>query len=1331
MIEKLTGGNVLGKGSLDDFATNFIGKKISSKLGQKIASKGYEFLGEELEEFLENQVDHAIDYAIEGKAPTKEEWLNEFDETNKNTLLTTAVLNILGLGGNTYQEIQNNPNIDTNTKQAISDIDKAIKENNLGGSEQLEQFINNKLENNTSNLQQPIPPTNTQKLLDDEINIAVQNKTSKGKVTLGKVTDNIATKVKSLLGIDVTNRTHVLADNDIRHMLNEHGDPKVEIKRGQIAITEEDISKIPDIINNYNDIVKGNPNKNGDTIRYIKNYGDGTTYLVEVVPENSKTLNIKTMWKKPTSLANQLEPSLTSETQSHSITPTYNNSIPPINSNVNESTITNNYAQNNENNTQNAPTKGETIDWNEIERPEGKIRKHYRSIIESSNTTKEAKAIAKEMMGLDTYTPQSNESLLQKADSRISTTNPETELNSLLSRVMNNEKVNDVDMAVGERLIEYYSKIGDSEHLQDAIHATALAGTQAGRTVQAMALLNHMTPQGQVVWLERSVNKANKELEQKFKNKKNIPQFELTSEMTEKILNTKSKEEMYKVLDDVYEELGQQVPKTTLEKIDEWRYFSMLANVKTHARNIIGNIAMGGVQRIKNKAAGVIEGTVAKFNPEMERTHTIVPTSKEVKEFAKNDVKNMDVQTELGMNENKYNPQSRLQSARRTFKSNILENTLGKMFDLNSKLLEIEDNIGLKSMYVKSLGEYITANKIDIENITDAQLSKARQHAIKEAQEATFHQASAIATWLNQAGRKNNIAKFALDSSVPFKKTPINVVKAGAQYSPVGLIKSAVYDVGKVRNGKITINQYINNISKGLTGTGITFLGYALAEAGILKASGGDDDKKEKYDEEQGKQNYSIEIGGKTYSLDWLSPVGIPLFIGAEINQQFNNTKKEKNSKSNDDNETLTQIVNSVANISNASVNAMNPISEMSMVSGLVNILSSYNKENAIGDMFVNAGKSYVNQFVPTALGQLARTTDNYERTTKSTKTGTLEKAVDSTINQIKSKIPGLRQTLPIKTDIWGKEVKQDPNIPFRAFNNFINPSTVKDLSTDKVDKELNSLYAKTGESSVIPKAIEKKYTINGTDYRMTDKEYAKYYKNYGETSYNLIKNLISSKDYKNLTDKQKQKAIEEIYSYAKEKNKIDYAKANRIKVEKNSTIYDTLEALKENKGSQSSYLSYLVKTNEIEGEDANKKKIEVLNNSGYSGKTKSIIYENTLGKKDTVYSNLKKLTNVNIDAYLDYKLQEIKGDEDTKSNVQGKTVSGSKKEKVRQYLANSNLSDIEKVYLYGKSYKLANSDRNILIQYMNNLTNEELIDICKDLTPNFELHKDGNYYWK
>ena len=83
-------------------------------------------------------------------------------------------------------------------------------------------------------------------------------------------------------------------------MLKEHSNPIKEAKKDQIAITKEDIINIPDIINNYDSIEKGNRNGKYNTIRYIKNYYDNITYLVEVILDDQKLLQIKTMWKKST-----------------------------------------------------------------------------------------------------------------------------------------------------------------------------------------------------------------------------------------------------------------------------------------------------------------------------------------------------------------------------------------------------------------------------------------------------------------------------------------------------------------------------------------------------------------------------------------------------------------------------------------------------------------------------------------------------------------------------------------------------------------------------------------------------------------------------------------------------------------------------------------------------------------------------------------------------------------------------------------------------------------------------------------------------------------------
>jgi hypothetical protein len=950
-------------------------------------------------------------------------------------------------------------------------------------------------------------------------------------------------------------------------------------------------------------------------------------------------------------------------------------------------------------------TPGEEVNYTEMERPNGKIRKHYRSIIESSNTTAEAKKIAKELMGVDTYVKTSNQYNTEIADRNIETNGPEKALTSLTTNVNDNKKITAVDIATGERLIEYFSKIGDKDRLQEAIQTTAMAGTEAGQAVQAMSLLNHQTPQGQVVCIQRSIDKVNKDL---AKRNKNGAQFDFTPEMQQKILNS-TKENLQDNINEVYEELGKQVPKSHIEQLNEWRYFSMLANPKTHIRNVVGNIVMGKVQDTKNKIAGGLESVFLRNSDE--RNHTIKRASKEVRQFAKNDIKN--VESELGLNDNKYNPKSRLQNAQRTFKSNILENTLGKAFDFNSKLLEAEDGIGLKSAYSKALAEYITANKLDINNISDKDLQKARNYAIKQAQEATFHQECQIASMLNTLENKNKVTQVMVGGLIPFKKTPMNVAITGYQYSPLGLMTSLTKGSVDLRKGKITANQYIDNISKGLTGTGIALLGYALTEAGILKASGGDDDK-EKFEEQQGKQSYSIQIGDNTYSLDWLAPAGIPLFIGSEL-YQIGKAKEENGEVKNQN-----QFITSLENIANAGMTAMNPMSEMSMVSGLVSTLKSYAQDpmQGLSNTLVNMGKSYVNQMFPTALGQISKTLDDKERSTTSTESGILTKAVDSTKNQIMSKIPGLRQMLPVATDVWGNEKEQKGNY----IDNAVLPWNKKEITTNSTDKALTELYDKTGESSVLPDSyINKTLTYDKQKYRLTDQEYAELKKEYGKTSYAIVSGLTKSSEFNNMSEEQQVKAVSEAYKYAKAKIKSTYANWNDIDTE-DSTAYKKVQDVVKNGGDAKDYFLYVGQTLNAKKE---KEKIQILKDSDIG--SKKAIYESTIGNDDKTYSILDNTSNFNIKDYLDYKLQDFSSDKEDDGTINGKTVSGSAKNKFYDYMDDSNFTYDQKLLLTGMKYKVTNSEREKIFDIIDdfNISKDDKLEIMSKIK-GFTVYNNG-----
>ena len=357
------------EGALESLGANLT-KNVGKQLLKKNIKGALVNYGLDIgENFLEESIVEPISeiaaqvYGGKDKADWSDVWQRAIESGVAGALTSAITGGVSGMiGGIGSKVTQQNQYIDYNTNKKLNkdsqnwlkQAENIIQENNNAKlSPQLEQnqqntstqqitpTIQNNVQNGISEQinNAPISQEKQQQIIQNKLNTeiqqATQNKTSKGKVTLGKVTENIAQRVKILLGINVENRTHILSDNDIRHMLNEHGDPIKESKKGQIAITTEDISKIPEIISSYDDIIKGNVNKNGETIRYIKNFEDGTTYMVEVVPENSKTLNVKTMWKKPTTLTNNQQiPSSTPMTTDSSISSTTNTIIPQNNQNM-------------------------------------------------------------------------------------------------------------------------------------------------------------------------------------------------------------------------------------------------------------------------------------------------------------------------------------------------------------------------------------------------------------------------------------------------------------------------------------------------------------------------------------------------------------------------------------------------------------------------------------------------------------------------------------------------------------------------------------------------------------------------------------------------------------------------------------------------------------------------------------------------------------------------------------------------------------------------------------------------------------------------------------
>lgn len=141
LTEKITGGNLIAKGGLDNAIGRTIKGNIKSKIGQNLLYKGYQILGEMGEEQLENEAGYIIDKVVNDKnmPDLKQRW-EDATETAKMTGLTTIALNLVGLGGGNIDDVELS---DMNSKdnQTIKDILERAKKTGIFKEGQLSNLI--------------------------------------------------------------------------------------------------------------------------------------------------------------------------------------------------------------------------------------------------------------------------------------------------------------------------------------------------------------------------------------------------------------------------------------------------------------------------------------------------------------------------------------------------------------------------------------------------------------------------------------------------------------------------------------------------------------------------------------------------------------------------------------------------------------------------------------------------------------------------------------------------------------------------------------------------------------------------------------------------------------------------------------------------------------------------------------------------------------------------------------------------------------------------------------------------------------------------------------
>jgi hypothetical protein len=597
--------------------------------------------------------------------------------------------------------------------------------------------------------------------------------------------------------------------------------------------------------------------------------------------------------------------------------------------------------------------------------------------------------------------------------------------------------------------------------------------------------------------------------------------------LAEDLLNAETEEGRKAALEAIYRDIGSQLPSTFADRERAWRYLAMLGNFRTHGRNISGNAIFGGVIRTKDLIATAIEaGAEKRFG--IERTKAVLNPKKDkaLLEAARGDAAVIHDMLVYG---EKYNDQATndaIESGRVIFKNKALE-TLRKK---NTEWLEKEDAFFLNRHYAHALAQYCKANGITAKDIQNGNVpDAAREYAIKEAKKATFRDDNDFSKKVSQMrfkgdGVGSKVGNFFVEGILPFRKTPANILVRGVEYSPIGLVKGTYHLFGKVRKGEMSAAEAIDEIASGLTGTGLLLFGYILTALGFIRATGDEEDRE--MEELMGHQSYALEIGNRSYTLDWLAPAALPFFVGAEIAEL---KKLEGDVK--------------MADIADAFKHVMEPMLELSCLQSLNDALDGVSySDNKLSAFLVNAATSRLAQYVPTLLGQLERTTESARMSTYTDKDSFIDSDTQYLLGKISAKTPIVDyQQIPY-IDAWGR-VEDSGNIFSRAAENLIHPFYSSKIEESAMEMELQRLNDSTGEKSVYPKRADKTITVAkevdgkrvSEDYNLSAEEYVQYAKAKGKTAYDAITAFMGGDVYKMLDDTERVEAIEDIYSYADE----------------------------------------------------------------------------------------------------------------------------------------------------------------------------------------------------
>ena len=445
---------------------------------------------------------------------------------------------------------------------------------------------------------------------------------------------------------------------------------------------------------------------------------------------------------------------------------------------------------------------------------------------------------------------------------------------------------------------------------------------------------------------------------------------------------------------------------------------------------------------------------------------------------------------------------------------------------------------GIEASVQKGIDRLYEKGKISDDSLRDA----GEQEALyRTFQDKTVLSDAAIG--VRNALNKAHIGDIgAGDIMLPFAQVPSNLGARAIEYSPAGLGVAAadfINMIDSARKGEFTAAQQakaVQGVGRALTGSGMIAIAAAGALRGWLKVTGDDDDKnKDALGKTHGLDGTQLNIsaalrdlrgesaqwqaGDQLLSIGFLDPLNAQLTTGALIADDIRSEAG----------------VTAGRVLGNSLSGALQSVLDTPVMSTFQDVATNYEYSGAStpgGKMMDAAQKYAANQLssvIPNSLRGIAQGLDDTERNAYSSD-NVWQQAVDNA----KASIPGLRETLPAKTDVWGNPVKNEGGI--RNFmNRNINPGNVTTYKPDAVSSEIEKISEATNTSLYPDRTAPRSLKVDGEAVSLTFEQRSMYQKAYGDAYSAAVTSLMNDKNYKAMPDSMKAEILQQAKDTATE----------------------------------------------------------------------------------------------------------------------------------------------------------------------------------------------------